>query len=185
MLLCALTMGLPQADLKELVVVVFSLSACFFWLSDSSSSENSSNGHVERIQGLMSFFLLGAGHALMGVANNFHGLLISALLFGLGQATSTGLRTLRKDDVRMLLRANGHGEVYRKSAIRMLSGLSTATNVVNSLVVGFLGEYVGMGAAAIFYAGIAFVGFLWSFRLDIELSSLILADSKLSEPLAT
>ena len=52
--------------------------------------------------------------------------------------------------------------------MRILAGLATLTAIVNSLVVGFLGEHFGMAVASVFYGGVAACGFIWTLRLNTD-----------------
>jgi len=173
--LTALTRNLPPQDIGTLVIIVFGVSVCFFWLSD-----NAAHHDERRTAGLLGFFLLGAGHVSMGMAPGFKGLMVSSLLFGFGQAVSTGLRTVRKDEVRIMMRQDGHDEAYRKSMIRILAGFGTLTAIVNSLAVGFIGDTFGMDFASYFYGGVAALGFLWTY---LEVSSGDHPDDDLAESL--
>lgn len=129
--------------------------------------------------GLIAFALLGLGHVTIAMSSSYRGLLVSALLFGFGQATSTGLRTVWKDEVRALLRKNEHREAYRKAMLRILAGLGTATAILNSLVVGYIGEHFGMQAAALIFFCVAIAGLYWTARFKADW-----ATGGLDEPLA-
>jgi len=176
----ALTMSdVHTSDIGRLMVVVFGISAAFFFLSDvGNASRASERWRSRRNIGLLSFTLLGVGHGLMGRAKGFKGLLASAIVFGFGQATSTGLRTVWKDEVRGLLRCDGHGEQYRKQLLRVLGAVGAMTNITNSLLMGVIGNTLGMSAASFIYAGMSVFGLIWTIRLNSSLRSRILSESQ-------
>eukprot|EP00929_Paragymnodinium_shiwhaense_P061067 TRINITY_DN30494_c0_g1_i1.p1 TRINITY_DN30494_c0_g1~~TRINITY_DN30494_c0_g1_i1.p1 ORF type:complete len:549 (-),score=61.31 TRINITY_DN30494_c0_g1_i1:324-1970(-) len=170
--LTALTLeDVPARDVGVLLAVVFSISLMFFWVSDigSKGRDQYEASRARKYVGLLSFALLGLGHFLMGLAQGFKGLLVACIFFGFGQAMSTGLRTVWKDEVRAILRAEGYPEAYRKEFLRVLASLGGATQIVNSLLVGFIGDKFGMSYASIFYSVLAVAGFVWTLRVNVKL----------------
>lgn len=166
-------------DLSVILTLTFLVSWMFFWMADISSSEVPSHvqaayGNIRRtlffgysdtsvitgkmIVGIVSFILMSLGHFLMGFARGFYGLMVSAVFFGLGQATSTGLRTVIKDDIRILLRNHDQEESYEKRFMRILNGYATAFTIISSLIVGCVGDYGTLQLASYFYAAVAILG---------------------------
>jgi len=113
--LTVLSAGLPPNVVGKLLAVVYGTSLCFFWLAETAGT-----GRGRKAVGLIAFALLGLGHLTIALSSSYQGLLVSSLLFGFGQATSTGLRTVWKDEVRALLRKNDHREAYRKAMLGSL-----------------------------------------------------------------
>lgn len=169
--LCVLsTKIIANADLSLLLTITFAVSWVFFWLADTASSkvpdtfrrafkwikhdDFSLTGKM--FVGIVSFSLMGLGHVFMGFAKSFYGLLVSAVFFGLGQASSTGLRTVMKDDMRTLLRSHQHQEAYRRRMMRMVNGVATMFSIGSSLLVASFGKH--LHAASFFYACVALSG---------------------------
>lgn len=154
--LCVLEMdGVSNMQLGWLLAVTSGVSVCFFWLSDIATI---GRRRGKRYVGVVSFLLMGLGHFGLGLAAGFHGLLSSAIVFGFGQATSTGLGTLWKDDVRDTLREEGRSVHEEKLIMNILGSVRVMTLIGNSLVVGLLGKYVGLRWTSFFYAAIAALG---------------------------
>lgn len=87
----ALTTGMSPHELALVLAVVFWTATSTFWLSDIADSGR-------RRASVLSFALLGAGHAGLGLSTSLHGVLASAVLFGIGEGMSTGLRALVQSD---------------------------------------------------------------------------------------
>ena len=96
----AVTMGLSHAELSSVLFIVSTTAVAGFWLSDTAKGPRESR----RRAAALSFLVLGLGHLAMGLAQDVTALKASAVLFGLGEAMSTGLRALVKQDYR-----NAHG----------------------------------------------------------------------------
>lgn len=185
----AIEMDLAKDDVGFLVSVVFGISTAFFWLADVHQKKQTLGiNDVEQVSkgmrkaGLLSFLLLGFGHCTMGVAadpsvsflsNAYKVLVLSAIFFGFGQATSTGLRTARKDDVRDMLEELGHEENDIRTVLRFTASIATFSNIVNSLAVGVLGQLVGLKWVSYFYACVSFLGFCWTLRFSKNLKHLV------------
>eukprot|EP00927_Polykrikos_kofoidii_P038802 TRINITY_DN33229_c0_g1_i2.p1 TRINITY_DN33229_c0_g1~~TRINITY_DN33229_c0_g1_i2.p1 ORF type:complete len:382 (-),score=31.39 TRINITY_DN33229_c0_g1_i2:69-1106(-) len=115
--------------------------------------------------GLCSFAFLGASHTVLGLAEETDGLFFSAILFGFGQAISTGLGTIWKDEVRDVVRRRGANSGREKEVISCIGGIHVTLTIVNSMVTGFLGNTVGIRLASFFYSFLAVLGFVYTFFL--------------------
>mmetsp|Transcript_168357 Transcript_168357/g.298316 ORF Transcript_168357/g.298316 Transcript_168357/m.298316 type:complete len:558 (+) Transcript_168357:57-1730(+) len=169
--LCVLqSHSIADDDLSLLLTITFSISCVFFWLADTASHSvpDAANSVFKWIKhddspltgkmlvGTVSFLLMGLGHFFMGVWYNFYGLLVSAVFFGLGQATSTGLGTVIKDDMRSLMRRHHRSEAYRNRLMRIVNGVTMGVSIASSLLVACFGNRPDI--ASKFYACLALGG---------------------------
>lgn len=181
--LSVLQSALSEDDLGTLLGTVFGISALFFWLSDTSdhhvlmsqrSTAPRSSQAIKKKAAVVSFILLGLGHYGMGQATSFSKpfapMLVACLFFGLGQATSAGLRTDRKDEIRECIRQDGHSADFERFFMRILGTIGTTSKIINSLLVGVIGQWYGMDRASIAYAFLAGCGVIWSFILKDDLT---------------
>jgi len=143
-------------QLGWLLSAISAVSVSFFWLSDIATI---GRRRGKRYVGVVSFVLMGLGHCVLGLAAGFNGLLSSAIVFGFGQATSTGLGTLWKDDVRDSLREEGRSVREEKLIMNIVGSVKVMTMIGNSLIVGLLGHFVGLQWTSFFFAAIAALGF--------------------------
>mmetsp|Transcript_81089 Transcript_81089/g.153946 ORF Transcript_81089/g.153946 Transcript_81089/m.153946 type:complete len:515 (-) Transcript_81089:69-1613(-) len=163
----ALKSGMSPADLALILAVVFWTATLFFWLSDVADSGRR-NGAV------WSFLLLGLGHTGLGLSTTTPYLLASAVLFGLGEGMSTGLRGVVKNDYvvrngvlaarkdRVGRSEEGYFNEEQRNAFSTLTNIwSDATLIINGLIVGVVGQFFGMTTASLAYAGLALLATLF------------------------
>lgn len=152
-----------QISFSRLVAVIAVVTSCFFWLSAVA-------GTSKAFQGALSFAFFGMGYATMGFSSGLAGLFVSAAFIGLGDSIATGLRNVRKNELRSMLRVNGHTEMYEKSIMRSLATCNRAIKIANALFVGGLGHYFGMSSVAYAVASLSVVASLFSITLDSDLA---------------
>jgi len=158
----ALELQLHVSDIARLTALITIVRSCFFWLSAVA-------GTSKAISGVLSFAFLGMGYVAIGFSSCLAALVVSAALIGLGESIATGLRNARKNELRGILRVNGHSEIYEKSLMRSLSTCNRAMKVINSLFVGGLGHRFGMASVAYAVASLSVVASLFSLTLDSDL----------------
>jgi len=116
------------------------------------------------LAGIVGFGLMAGGHASLGLATGYTGFLASALLFGFGEAVTTGLGTAWKDELREYVRQKGEDAAYEKAIIQYLGAVSDWAAVVNSLVLGLVGHF-SMRVASLMYAVLGAWGLVFTLRM--------------------
>ena len=151
------TETLSHSDLTRVLSLAGFVALSSFWLSDLSDSNR-------RLSAFLSFTVLGLGHLLLASSSSsLFGFYASAVAFGLGEGLSTGLRALIKQDylcengpLRTLTTPDERGRRLRRQVCNKIGIWTNVVAVVNGLVVGVLGTFVGMRFASFVFGIIAF-----------------------------
>lgn len=163
----AATAELSDAQLAQILSVVGGTAVLTFWLSDIADTNR-------RLAAFLSFIILAIGH--LGLASSSSscmvGFYLSGILFGLGEGLSTGLRALIKQDY---LSENGplttkielheNGKLIRRLVSQKIGVWADVTLVVNSVIVGILGHFLGMRVASFLYGLLGLYGAYFSIRI--------------------
>lgn len=116
-----------------------------FWLSDIADSNRN-------LAAYSSFLVLGIGHFCLSFASTPNEFYVSAVVFGIGEGLSCGLRALVKQDylhehgpLREIITKNDGDDNKRKMLRRQINNKisiwTDMTLLVDSFVVGFIGSY--------------------------------------------
>ena len=167
------TATVSVSALGHILAVVGATSVLLFWLSDVADSNR-------RLAAAIGFSLLSAGHWVLGLSTTVGGFYVAAVLFGIGEGFFTGLRELVKQDY---LDTNGPlGDLSRDMAgyvspvqlrrqlVNKTQVWKDATMIVNSLVLGLVGNFFGMAVAACVFGvlGLCSTLFVLAFMLDTK-----------------
>lgn len=167
LLLLTLNLGKEECN-RELALVLataFWTATLCFWLSDLADSSR-------RSAGLLSFAFLGVGHAGLAMSTTLHHIILSAVFFGIGEGISTGLRALVGNDYSLhdeclvasqvdrqpgrSTRDSGHFDEKQCLSFKAFVGIwADVSIVINSVVIGVVGQCFGMHVASLAYAGLS------------------------------
>eukprot|EP00581_Thalassiosira_minuscula_P000245 CAMPEP_0183739420 /NCGR_PEP_ID=MMETSP0737-20130205/57008_1 /TAXON_ID=385413 /ORGANISM="Thalassiosira miniscula, Strain CCMP1093" /LENGTH=597 /DNA_ID=CAMNT_0025974217 /DNA_START=98 /DNA_END=1891 /DNA_ORIENTATION=- len=153
----AATSDLSHGDLARALSIAGVTAVLLFWLSDVADRSR-------RLAASIGFAILGLGHIGLALSSSTAGFYASAALFGLGEAVSTGLRALVKQDY---LHERGPigpltegcdddgGRMVRRQVCNKTGIWTDVTLIANALVVGVVGRYLGMRVASLTYGMLA------------------------------